>query len=334
MSKQANTKLIGAFVVGAVALIVVGILLFGSAKLFRTEKRFVMFFSDSISGLSIGAPVDFRGVRIGKVVDIKVILQKDDLSLHIPVIVEFEADKVRLDTSQAELKKILEQKGMTTFVELLIKQGARAQLVMQSFVTGQLGIHIDFFPDKAANFVNAEPGYIEFPTVESSLSELAKAVQNIPMSEIAAKLLQTLDGIEKLVNSPEMKDTMVEVNQTVKSARALLANLDRHVGPLAKNADSTLEEARKFCTYARQLAQNLDTNVQPIAAGLQETLKAAGATMKGANKAMDGIAGDNSPVRIELLRTLDELSSAARSLRVMAEYIENHPESLVRGKGK
>ena len=76
MSKQANTKLIGGFVIGAVVLLIAGILLFGSGKLFSHQKKFVLFFEDSVKGLNIGSPVDFRGVNIGTVTDIKIVLNK------------------------------------------------------------------------------------------------------------------------------------------------------------------------------------------------------------------------------------------------------------------
>jgi paraquat-inducible protein B len=205
---------------------------------------------------------------------------------------------------------------------------------MQSFVTGQLGIHLDFFPDKPVRLVGAEPEYPEIPTIESSLSEITKTLQNIPLEEIAEKVSKTLDGIEKFVNSPELADTVVSLNQSVKSLNTLLVNLDRQVKPLASNAGGTLTEARKMFAGAGQLARELDARIPRVLSALEETVKTAGVTLQGANNAIDGIAGDNSPVRIELIKTLNELRSSARSLRVLTDYIESHPEALLRGKGK
>jgi len=333
MSKQPNTKLIGGFVVGAIALVITGILLFGSGTFFSQQRKFVLFFADSVSGLNIGAPVDFRGVRVGRVTDIKVVLENEDLSLQIPVFIEFERERLKFGPSESDLRKILDAKG-TTFLEVMVNRGLRAQLVMQSFVTGQLGIHLDFFPDKPARLVGAEPGYPEIPTVESSLSEIAKTVQNIPLAEIAEKLFKALDGVEKLINSPEAKETMVSLDQAVKATRSLLENLDGQVGPLAARTNLTLGESKRMFADASKLARDLDDRIPQIAAGLEDTFKTAGATMRGANKAIDGLTADNSPVRLELIRTLNELSSAARSFRILADYIDNHPEALVRGKGK
>ena len=334
MSKQANTKLIGAFVVGAISLVVIGVLLFGSARFFSSQKKFVLFFDDSVKGLNIGAQVDFRGVKVGTVTDMRLVLDKKDLSLRIPVFVEIHPDRFVFAGTSSDLEKVTEKAGTKNFLEFMVKQGLRAQLEMQSFVTGQLGIHLDFFPDKPVRLVGAEPDYPEIPTVESSLSEIARTLQNIPFEEIAEKVSKTLDGIEKLVNSPELADTIVSLNQSVKALHVLLQNVDSQVKPLASNAGRTLSEARKMFTSAGQLARELDVRIPKVLAALELTVKSAGVTLEGANNAIDGIAGDNSPVRIELIKTLKELGDSARSLRVLTDYMENHPEAIVRGKGK
>ena len=101
-----------------------------------------------MKGLNIGAPVDFRGVNIGTVTDIKIVLNKKDLSLLIPVFIEIDPNRISFDGTESELKKLVETKGTETFTQLLINRGLKAQLAMQSLVTGQLGIHLDFYPDK------------------------------------------------------------------------------------------------------------------------------------------------------------------------------------------
>ncbi|MFZ0931610.1 MAG: MlaD family protein [Syntrophobacteraceae bacterium] len=333
MSKQANTKLIGAFVVGAVVLAISGILLFGSGKFFSHKRRFVLFFEDSVKGLNIGAAVDFKGVNIGTVKEIKIVLAKDDLSLLIPVFIEIDLDRITFESTESKLNQVVER-GTGTYVEMLIKNGLKAQLSMQSLITGQLGIHLDFYPDRPLRLVGAEPSYTEIPTIESSLSAISKTLENIPLAEIADKFEKTMEGLEKLVNSPDLKETLVSLRQTVEQAQAFLRNLDSRVKPLATSTELTLSEARKLLGNAAQLARNLDSSIPPLVASLEDTSKAAGETMKGANKTMEGFAGANSPVRFELIKTLNEFSAAARSFRVLAEYLENHPEALVKGKGK
>ncbi len=334
MSKQANTKLIGGFVIGAVVLVVSGILLFGSTKFFSHQKEFVLFFQDSVKGLNIGAPVDFRGVNIGTVKDIKIVLNKKDFSLLIPVFIEIDPERIALGGTESELRKLVEKKEKKTFMQLLIKRGLKAQLAMQSLVTGQLGVHLDFYPDKPVRLVGTEPSYTEIPTTESSLSALSKTLENIPLAEIADKVEKALDGIEKLVNSPDLKETLVSLHKTVDEAHVFLGHLDGQVKPLATSTQLTLSEAKKLFSNAAQLASNLNSRIPGLIASLEGTSKSADVTMKGANNAVERFAGANSPLRLEMIKTLNEFSAAARSFRILAEYLENHPEALIKGKGK
>jgi len=336
MSKQANTKMIGGFVLGAVVLVAAGVLLFGSGKWLSPQKKCVLFFNDSVKGLSIGAPVDFKGVKVGTVTDIKIVLNKKDLSLGIPVFIELDPKSLTFAGSESEMLKAVEAKlkGKNKFLALLIDQGLRAQLETQSFVTGQLGVHLDFYPDTPVKLVGTEPGYLEIPTIESSMSELMKTVQNLPLQEIAAKVAKALDGIDKLVNSPDLQKTIASLNPTVESARELLKNLDSRVKPLATGAEGTLDEAKKMLANASKLAAELDVRIPQVVAGLESTLKSADVTLRGADKAIDGLAGDNSPVRRELIKTLNEFASAARSIRLLADYIESNPQAFIMGKGK
>ena len=334
MSKRANTKLIGGFVVGAIALIVSGILIFGSGKYFVQQKKYVLFFEDSVQGLNIGAPVDFKGVNIGTVTDIKIVLDPEDLSLLIPVFIEIDPNRITVGSTEKELKKFVQRSGAESFVKSLIEQGLKARLTMQSLVTGVLGIHLDFIPDKPVRLVGAQPDYLEIPTTQSSLSALSKTLEKIPITEMADKFSKTLDGLEKLVNSPDLKETLVSLHQTVDRAHALLQNLDNQVKPLATNTELTLSEAKKLFSNASQLAVTLNARIPPLMASLEDTSKTAGTAIKGVDKTVEGLAGPNSPVRVELLKALNEFSAAARSFRVLAQYLESHPEALIKGKGK
>ncbi|MGO9691255.1 MAG: MlaD family protein [Syntrophobacteraceae bacterium] len=330
MSKQANTKLIGGFVVGAIVLAVAGILLFGSGKFFSHQKEFVLFFEDSVKGLNIGAAVDFRGVNIGTVKDIKVVVAKDDFSLLIPVFIEIDLDRITFE-STSKLRQLV---AAGTYLQLLIDNGLKAQLSMQSLITGQLGIHLDFYPDRRLRLVGAEPSYKEIPTTEFGLAALSKTLENLPLAEIANKVEKTLDAIEKLATSPDLKQSLVSFHQTFDEAHVFLQHLDSQVKPLSTSTQLTLDEAKKFFGNGAQLARNLDSRIPPLIASLEDTSKAAGVTMKTADNAIERYAGANSPVRIELIKTLSEFSAAARSFRVLTEYLENHPEALIKGKGK
>jgi paraquat-inducible protein B len=134
MSKQANKTLIGAFVVGAIALVVAGIIIFGSGDFFAERPKFVMFFEGSVNGLNVGAPVTFRGVKIGTVTEVNLYFNPQDMSLKIPVYVEFDPKSMVLEKGSWQKSERYE------YIKQFIDRGLRAKLQLQSMVTGLLMI--------------------------------------------------------------------------------------------------------------------------------------------------------------------------------------------------
>lgn len=355
MSKQASTTLIGLFVVGTVVLIVAGMVVFGSGKFFSQKMAYVLFFEESVKGLNIGAPVDFKGVKVGSVTDIAVLFDRKDLSFTIPVTIEIDRSRFAEANGHIDLEKAIRASGTQSVMELLVKQGLRAQLEMQSLVTGLLGVHFDFFPDKPLRLVGRVSQPTELPTIPSSLAAISKTIARLPLDDLVNKLVASIEGIEKFINSPELKDTGTSLNQAVKEAGELLRHIDDQVRPLASGVEQTLGEAQK-------MFRSVDKEIKPLSAGIQEavkgatgvfahvdsqlpkilttlesTLKATENAIKQAEKTFSGLedlTGENSSLRYELGNSLKELSNAARSIRVMFDYIERHPEALIQGKGK
>jgi len=133
MSKQASPTLIGAFVAGAVGLIVAGVLIISGGKLLITDKTsFVLYFQGSVNGLNIGSPVTFRGVKIGTVTDIQLVVGDRDADIQIPVIIEI--DNTKFISSRTGKPRMGDDDG----IDDLINAGMRAQLQLQSLLTGQL----------------------------------------------------------------------------------------------------------------------------------------------------------------------------------------------------
>ena len=142
MSKQANKMAIGMFVVGAVVLAVAAIIVFGSGKFFVKTDFYVVYLPGSVKGLRIGAPVMFRGVKIGEVTQIRLYSVDKGMSIEIPVIFKVDPDQIHDVGSVVETDEASEEQ----FLDEMIKMGLRAKMDMQSFVTGQKMINIDFFP--------------------------------------------------------------------------------------------------------------------------------------------------------------------------------------------
>ena len=325
MAKKANPVVIGGFVVGAAALLVVGVLVFGSGKFWKTTRPWVSYFPGSVKGLQIGAPVTFRGVKIGQVTSIKAVLNVRDepLTILTPVYWEYDTDMVEtVGISRAELNKMAAAGRPVD--QLLIKRGLRAQLQLQSFVTGQKFILLDFHPDSPIRLVGVDPDVPEYPTIPSSLAHLTKSLEELPLREIGDAALNLLHHADQLVNSPEVKAVLRSANETLKTYDKVGRDIDSEIIPqtskLVKNIDT------QIIPPTSKLVRDLDSQVTPAA---RDALKEAEATLATYRDLM----AEGSPVRYELVVLLSEAAAAARSIRVLTDYLERHPEALLAGKG-
>ncbi len=348
MSKKASKTAIGGFVLGALALIVVGVLIFGSGKFLTKTETYVMYFEGSVRGLNVGAPLVFRGVKIGSVTNIQLVANTDDLSFTIPVFAETERRHFTL-TGNETLDLSPEQQ-----LVLLVARGMRAQLIKQSMVTGQLIVELDFHPDKPAKLVAGDSEYMEIPTITSGMDDLVKQIEKAPIQDILNKVLSAVDGIEKAINSKEVKESLRSLEQTVKNLNKLVLNIDSRIEPLVSTVEETVKDYGKLARnvdrqvkpvlsgigeterHAYKLVKNVDAQVTRLGSRIDEAAKLANAALVEATKTLntiEGLTSENSQMMYQITTTLKELSAAARSIRVWADYLERHPEALVRGKG-
>ena len=349
MSKQANKTAIGAFIIGAVILVIVGIVIFGSGNFFAKKNPFVMYFEGSVNGLNVGASVVFRGVKIGRVTSIKIYENVDDMTFSIPVFIEINKNSYTLTGK----RKIIE--SVDELMVQQIKRGLKGELQMQSLVTGQLMINLDFHPDKPQNLIQKNPDYIEIPTIESGLKQLAKKLEKVPIEKIFNKLLDAVEGIEKIVNSKEVGEIIYSLNGASKGLNKMIANADNQVVPLASSIENILKSARVMVNninekidplannvtttldVLQKLAIDVESDIDPLVADFRNTAKTAAVVMLQAQTTLKGIenmTSDSSPVIYKLYNAFDEISAAANSLRLLTNYLERHPESLLMGKGE
>ncbi|MHC1725981.1 MAG: MlaD family protein [Syntrophobacteraceae bacterium] len=330
MSSQANTKLIGGFVVGAMGLVILAIIAFGSGKLFGTAEKYILYFDGSVKGLTIGAPVVFRGVKIGSVVDVTLIFNPSDVSFRIPVIIEFEPDRVAEAPPDANIKPT--HRPDEEWLRLFIENGLRAQLGTQSVLTGQLYVSLDLHPGTPVKLSGLKSIYPEIPTIPSKFEQIAQKLESLPIEEIAAKLHLAMSGIERLVNSPELQESKVALNETLKALHQLVLHTDSQIKPLLSNIQDT-------STQARKLLGNVDSQVQPLVVDLRDAAKSLRELAKNSDKnltplllsAQDMLDAD-SPLRYGLLKAVEDLAAAAKSLRYLADSLERNPEAVIRGK--
>jgi paraquat-inducible protein B len=354
MDKQANKTAIGVFVVGAAVLAVATIIVFGSGKFFTKSRLFVAYFQGSVKGLRIGAPVMFRGVRIGEVTQIRLYSVRKDMSVEIPVIFKVDPENFHNIGQIAEP----DVKNNEKELDALIKKGLRARMEMQSFVTGQLMINIDFYPGTAVRLLG-EKGIdlggdvVEIPTIETFQQEIGKTLEEVPIGELAVSLENSMKGIERFVNSEELTKSLHYFKQTLRDARNLVRHVDEKVDPLFADVERTLKDAQAMLHNAdsridplvgsfmqttedaRNLLNNVNKRVRPIQADLANTtksLRAALASAKATLEELDGMVSENSEFRYQIDVFLREIGLAARSLRSFADYLERNPDALIRGK--
>ncbi len=321
MSKQANPALIGAFVIGAVTLLILGLMFFGGQEFLAHKKRFILFFSESVNGLNIGSPVKIRGVPVGKVVEIRVQYDAKTNALLTPVIIEVNPEIIQITTES-------HGRWRRGDIRQAIEDGLRARLDLQSLVTGQLYVAVDFYPDTPIRLTGLDKEYEEIPVIPSSqkeikntIEELVRQVRELPLKEIFTTLNSTLTHIDQLASQPELKQGIRRMDKVLANLENLTTNLDRELNDVTRNLNDTLN-------VSRHLLQRLDATIPPLVKQTQTTMLSAEHTLKGIHETL----GPNTDLTYEALSTLEEVKKAARDLRILAEMIQNRPEILLRGK--
>jgi paraquat-inducible protein B len=326
MSKKISPTLIGGFVLGALALLVIAVIAFGSGRLLRKTKEFVVYFDRDVNGVNIGAPVKFRGVEVGSVKKILLQLEKSMEVRSIPVVFEIDLEKV---TSRGATATLLEDPSA---LKVAIDQGLRAQLRSESLLTGVLYIGIDLFPGTPVKFVQAAGSkYPEIPAVPTTLeraevtaSEIFAKLSEVDFKGMTDSVSRAVDGVGRLVNSPALNSalqrldqTMPKIDQAIVEIRKMTSNIDGNITTLSANLEQTSDTARGAMEQAAL------------------TMKQTDVALKEAEAAMINIRGISDPDSVtisELGRSLREVSAAARSLRLLSDSVQRNPRSLIFGK--
>jgi paraquat-inducible protein B len=324
MNGNANKAIIGAFVLGALTLLVVGVLVFGSGKLFSDTRKFVVYFDGSVKGLNVGSPVMFRGVKIGSVSDIQIAFDSQEMATLIPIIIDIARDKFRGGETDRK------------YVQELIDKGLRAQLQMQSIVTGQLAVYLDFFPDSPVVLRGTGTEYPEIPSILSKSEELQKTLAELPLEDLVEKTHSAMEGIDRLVNSPELHAAVRSLDTTAKEIQEMVRNLDREIRVLGQESRKTTLAATSAFSQMEQFMAMEEGTTGEIARSINETMLEARATFAKTEETLEALRQTASDERstYQLQQTLREMAAAARSVNTLVDYLERHPEALLRGKAE
>lgn len=338
MSKEVNRIAIGGFVAGGIGLAVLAVIFFGSGKFFQQKTMQVLFFQGSVQGLNVGSPVKFRGVDIGEVKKIQLTIQPDNLEFYVPVYVEIFKNSI----------SILGGKGMAEFDDtkvidkLVTDMGLRAQLQMQSLLTGQLFINYDFYPDTPIRKVGLEKKIYEVPTIPTALQMLTDTVEEIidnirqvNLQEMVQDIAQSAKGAKKLLNSPDLSESIANLNLALQDARTFVRNAEDLVAKVNRKVDTASGSFDSAMNDTRRMVNSIDKNVGPLASEMRNTLTAVKVSFEKVENLLteaQTVISENSKLRREISIALESLADASRSVEELTDYLQRHPESIITGK--
>lgn len=270
---------------------------------FTKKITFILFFDGSVRGLNVGAPVEFKGIKVGSVKDVRLEFDKRDTSFRIPVLIEIAPERVIArgqdeDTSPYETLKNL------------VDRGLRARLQTGSLLTGQLFVELDMHPGTPIRLVNEEVPFPELPTIPAELEQMTTSVKSIlaklekvEMEKIGAELLGSLQGANQLINNPELRDSANDLKESLIAFKSILRKLDQRVEPITVNLEKAIGAGHQ---------------------ALEETRVTLGL--------IDEVLKPDSPIQYNFGQLTEELAETARSIRILVDLLERNPNAIIFGK--
>ncbi len=309
------------FVMAASIIAVAAVMVFGAAKFFSRTENFISFFSESVNGLDVGAPLKYKGVKIGKVEGIFISSSKNIKESSVSVVYSIDIDQLRRKTGT-------DFKDYSDWMDEQIAEGLRAKLNYQSIVTGMLYIELDFIADKGEKYDLKYGGtrFKEIPAAKSGLSELAKGfektMEDVAKIDFAAigqnvhsaivKVNEKLDGID----AKAISDSAVSA---LKGVDELARNKD--VAESIKKLDALLSDSDALVNDARAELKKFSASGTSIMARLDEVLRN-----------VNSVVAPQSPFRYQIAVLLKTMNESMSYISNFTDYLQRNPNSLLRGK--
>jgi paraquat-inducible protein B len=270
---------------------------------YRRRVPMLSYFTDAVSGLAVGAPVVFQGIRIGEVIGFDLQYDAATERLRIPVRYEIEPDRIALSDQAAS-------RGPLENARILVRQGMRARLASANLLTGQQQISLDIVPHAAPAEITLQDGMVVFPTAPGQFASILDAVnqvlakvEGLPFQQIGENLNSTIAGVDALVRNPALAASLASLQQTLAAAEEMVTRIDAAATPALRA-------------------------LPPLVANLNTAVGNASRLLGSANRGY----GDGSQFHRDLDRLLEQMTGAARSLRSLADTLNRNPESLLRGR--
>jgi len=339
---------IGAFVFGGIVLALAAIILFGNFRLFSSTTRAAVVFQGSISGLAVGAPVTFRGVRIGSVQSTVLQFDSQTRTAYIPVTLLLQPDRIRVTGGK--------ENGRTALnLSDLVAEGLRAELITQSFVTGQTEINLDFYPSTPATLHAGVTDLPEIPTRLSTVQRVQEELSQLPLRELVNNADETLQSLRHLSDRLDkelpplianLQVTAQESTRTVETATGAITDLQHRMNDTLTRATHTVETAtdavtdfqrrmNDTLTRATQLIATSDRQINGRGADLHSLLVASTQAARQASATLNDVrslTSSRSETRANLDSALRDLAATAASLRGFAGDVERNPQLLLTGR--
>jgi paraquat-inducible protein B len=319
MTEKPQSAMIGAFIVGALLITISAIILVSKSGFGSRSDKVVMVFDGSVKGLTLGAPVALRGVQIGQVTDIELILNTDSIDLTMVVEAELNDDNFRRVGSNA-----------SDLTEDLIESGLRAQLNTQSILTGLLYIQMDFHPNSEVRLIDIDSEYTQIPTIPTDLERFALEFQKIDFAKLATDITAITDNIDRFVGDEDFQELP-------RDLRASLASLDTMTAQLTSVLQANGPKLEQLLDSSTQTMTQVRTEIPQLSASAQTTLQELDTAAAAFEQAMQGVTeviSDDSSTRYQLDIALKEIASASRAIQLLARTLEERPDALIRGKNE
>lgn len=336
MAKRVSSASIGAFVLASLALALVAAVVLGSGKLFAHPHYYICMFQGNLNGLKIGAPVKVKGVQIGTVVKIGLRLTPDEGMLkqvafaQLPLPVVFELDEREFKSKGATGAALAPKEFQN-----LIDQGLRAQLNMESLLTGMLYIDLGFHPGAPARlFIQPGSGpYPEIPTVPTDLEQIREdatkalaKIEKIDFNKLIDAITDAGISVQRLASDRDLHQAIDSINRIVR---------DPAIRQAIEEAKVTLVNVNKAVVSAKSVIDRTGPEIDPLIASLDKSsadLQAALVQARTTLASAQLVISPGSPMTHKLDATLDNLSDASRSIHDLADYLQRNPSALIRGK--
>lgn len=341
--RRASPVLIGAFVVGGLALVIAAVIAAAGGSLFARTERAVLHFSGSIYGLQVGAPVVFRGVRVGSVTSIGLVYDGTLDEFSIPVVIEIERDAVQAPAAAPGEAA----RAAAVSLPALVERGLQGQLQMQSLLTGQLYVDLDLRRGRPAPAAAQRTAMTEIPTAPTAIQNLKRQLDDLDVRALVDDVAAIASAARQVVTGPQLQQALSDTAQIAASVRRLADRLDRSAEPLVASARQTLadtsraaERLGRAADAASDTAARWSTTADRAGALVAPDSELVASVQAGAEDlartaaALRRYTSDEQTLLPNLDQALVDLARAARAVRELAELLDTQPDALLRGRAQ